>query len=189
MVEKVVIIGSGPAGWTAAIYAARANLEPLVIEGDPGYDVNRTQGTLPLGQLNLTTEVENFPGFPAGDLEGYLDNALPAVRRGMMPPHSKHGVSGPELMELMRQQAFNFGTRILSKDVVSVDFKRQPFRLTVVNRGHGGLIEGSEETIEALTVIVATGAGQLPRAAVGRSAQEQGRFRLRGVRRRPAPIP
>jgi thioredoxin reductase (NADPH) len=158
MLEKVVIIGSGPAGWTAAIYAARANLEPLVIEGDPGYDVNRTQGTLPLGQLNLTTEVENFPGFPAGDLEGYLDNALPAVRRGMMPPHSKHGVSGPELMELMRQQAFNFGTRILSKDVVSVDFKRQPFRLTVVNRGHGGLIDGSEETIEALTVIVATGA-------------------------------
>ena len=65
MPEKVVIIGSGPAGWTAAIYAARANLEPLVIEGDPGYDVNRTQGTMPLGQLNLTHEVENFPAFPA----------------------------------------------------------------------------------------------------------------------------
>jgi thioredoxin reductase (NADPH) len=98
MPEKVVIIGSGPAGWTAAIYAARANLEPLVYEGDPGYDVNRIQGTAPLGQLNLTTEVENFPGFPAGDLEGYLDHAIPAARRGIMPPHSKHGISGPELM-------------------------------------------------------------------------------------------
>jgi thioredoxin reductase (NADPH) len=158
MVEKVVIIGSGPAGWTAAIYAARANLEPLVYEGDPGYDVNRIQGTAPLGQLNLTTEVENFPGFPAGDLEGYLDHAIPAARRGIMPPHSKHGISGPELMELIRQQAVNFGTRIVSKDVIKVDFKRHPFRLTAVNRGHSGVLEGTEETIEALTVIVATGA-------------------------------
>src|SRR5687767_8507466 len=101
MPENVVIIGSGPAGWTAAIYAARANLNPLVYEGDPGYDKNRVQGTLPLGQLNLTTEVENFPGFPAGDLEAYLDNALPPDRRAILPQHSKHGVSGPELMELM----------------------------------------------------------------------------------------
>src|SRR5438874_2008156 len=68
MAENVVIIGSGPAGWTAAIYAARANLNPLVYEGDPTYDKNRIQGTAPLGQLNLTTEVENYPGFPAGDL-------------------------------------------------------------------------------------------------------------------------
>ena len=68
-VEKVVIIGSGPAGWTAAIYAARANLQPLVFEGHPGYDPNRINGTLPLGQLNLTTEVENFPTWP------YADNA------------------------------------------------------------------------------------------------------------------
>jgi thioredoxin reductase (NADPH) len=158
MTEKVVIIGSGPAGWTAAIYAARANLEPLVIEGDPGYDLNRIQGTAPLGQLNLTTEVENFPGFPAGDLQTYLDHALPESRRAIMPPHSKHGISGPELMELMRQQAVNFGARIISKDVVNVDFKQHPFRLKAVNRGHGGVVEGSEKTIEALTVIVATGA-------------------------------
>ncbi len=61
-VEKVVIIGSGPAGWTAAIYAARANLLPLVFEGNPHFDENRVNGTMPLGQLALTTEVENFPG-------------------------------------------------------------------------------------------------------------------------------
>src|SRR5581483_3840805 len=114
MAEKVVIIGSGPAGWTAAIYAARANLAPVVYEGDPTYEKNRLQGTAPLGQLKLTTEVENFPGFPAGDLGAYLDNALPDSRRAIMPPHSRHGVSGPELMELMRQQAINFGTRVVS---------------------------------------------------------------------------
>jgi thioredoxin reductase (NADPH) len=159
MPEKVVIIGSGPAGWTAAIYAARANLSPLVYEGDPGYDRNRIQGTAPLGQLNLTTEVENFPGFPAGDLEAYLDNALPPSRRAIMPPHSKHGVSGPELMELMRQQAVNFGTRVVSKDVVKVDFRRDPFTVTAVNRGSDDqVLAGSEETPEALTVIIATGA-------------------------------
>ena len=61
-VENVVIIGSGPAGWAAAIYTARANLRPLVIEGDPTSETNRQQGTIPLGQLALTTEVENFPG-------------------------------------------------------------------------------------------------------------------------------
>jgi len=65
MPEKVVIIGSGPAGWTAAIYAARANLQPLVIEGAVTEE-NRIKGTLPLGQLALTTEVDNYPGFPAG---------------------------------------------------------------------------------------------------------------------------
>src|ERR1051326_7856708 len=107
MPENVVIVGSGPAAWAAAIYAARANLKPLVYEGDPYNDKNRIDGTAPLGQLNLTTEVENYPGFPAGDLGAYLDNALPESRRGMMPPHSKHGISGPELMELMRQQAVN----------------------------------------------------------------------------------
>ena len=101
MAEKVVIIGSGPAGWTAAIYAARANLQPLVIEGALTED-NRLRGTLPLGQLNLTTEVENFPGFP-------------------------EGVLGPELMLRMRQQAERYGSRIITEDVVSVDLKRRPF--------------------------------------------------------------
>ena len=66
MAEKVVIIGSGPAGWTAAIYAARANLEPLVFEGALTAE-NQQKGTLPLGQLNLTTEVENFPAWPYVD--------------------------------------------------------------------------------------------------------------------------
>jgi thioredoxin reductase (NADPH) len=159
MSEKVVIVGSGPAGWTAAIYAARANLEPLVIEGDPGYDRNRIQGTAPLGQLNLTTEVENFPGFPAGNLEGYLDNALPPSRRAIMPPHSHHGISGPELMELMRQQAVNFGTRVVSKDVLAVDFKTHPFTLRAANRGSDDqVLDGTEETVRAVTVIIATGA-------------------------------
>ncbi len=62
MTEKVTIIGSGPAGWTAAIYTARAELKPLVYEG-AFTEENRQKGTLPLGQLSLTTEVENFPGF------------------------------------------------------------------------------------------------------------------------------
>jgi thioredoxin reductase (NADPH) len=102
-VEKLVIIGSGPAGWTAAIYAARANLRPVVIEGALTED-NRLRGTLPLGQLNLTTEVENFPGFP-------------------------HGVMGPELMIKMREQAERYGSRIVTEDVVDIDLKTRPFRM------------------------------------------------------------
>jgi thioredoxin reductase (NADPH) len=147
MPENVVIIGSGPAGWASAIYTARAALKPLVFEGAIT-ETNRIQGTLPLGQLNLTTEVENYPGFPFGNLEGYLDNAIDPDRRAIMPPHSKHAISGPELMELMRQQALNFGTRIVTDDIVKVEFGRHPFRLTSL----------SGETVEALTVIVATGA-------------------------------
>ncbi len=77
MTEKVVIIGSGPAGWTAAIYAARANLLPLVYEGAHSEE-NCAKGMAPLGQLNLTTEVENFPSWPSGDLREYLKTALPA---------------------------------------------------------------------------------------------------------------
>ncbi|MCC9604354.1 thioredoxin-disulfide reductase [Blastopirellula sp. JC732] len=147
MAEKVVIIGSGPAGWTAAIYAARAEIQPLVFEGAPlqeHFDVGRG----PLGQLAMTTEVENFPGFPSGDLSAYLDNAIEPELRQYMAPHMKHGVSGPELMELMRQQAKNFGTRIIGDDIVEVDFDVRPFRLTTR--------EG--DTIEAHSVIVATGA-------------------------------
>ena len=93
MTERVTIIGSGPAGWTAAIYASRANLEPLVYEGAFNED-NRQKGTLPLGQLALTTEVENFPGFPAGDMTAYLDTSIDDSKRRYMAPHEKHGVSG-----------------------------------------------------------------------------------------------
>jgi thioredoxin reductase (NADPH) len=145
--ERVVIVGSGPAGWAAAIYTARASLQPLVIEGAITEE-NRIKGTLPLGQLALTTEVENYPGFPVADLAAYLDNAIPSERRQYMNPHQGHGVSGPELMELMRQQAVNFGSRIVTDDVVSVNLSKHPFRLK--------LLEGKE--IEALAVIVATGA-------------------------------
>ncbi len=147
VVERVVIIGSGPASWSAAIYAARAELQPLVFEGAITEE-NRIAGTLPLGQLNLTTEVENYAGFPGGNVESYLDSAIPAATRFNMAPHSKHGISGPELMELMRQQAKNFGTRIVTDDIAKVDFKQHPFRLTAA----GG------DVVEALSVIVATGA-------------------------------
>src|SRR4051794_20105616 len=102
-IERLVIIGSGPAGWTAAIYAARASLEPLVYEGALSED-NRLKGTLPLGQLNLTTEVENFPGFP-------------------------DGIRGPELMMHMRMQAERYGTRIVTDDIVRIDLKARPFML------------------------------------------------------------
>jgi thioredoxin reductase (NADPH) len=145
--ERVVVIGSGPAGWTAAIYASRANLEPLVIEGAITEE-NRLNGTLPLGQLALTTEVENFPGFPAGNLESYLDDSIDKKKRGYMAPHEGHGVSGPELMELMRQQAINFGTRVMTDDVVAVDMSKHPFRIETL----------AGEELEALAIIVATGA-------------------------------
>ncbi|MBY0489834.1 MAG: thioredoxin-disulfide reductase [Gemmatimonadaceae bacterium] len=96
--ENVVIIGSGPAAWTAGIYAARANLKPLVIEGVP-------IGTqLPGGQLMLTTDIENFPGFP-------------------------EAISGPELMERIKAQAVHHGTRVVSDMVASVDFSQRPFRV------------------------------------------------------------
>jgi thioredoxin reductase (NADPH) len=154
-VEKVVIIGSGPAGWTAAIYAARANLNPLVIQGNPFDDTNRINGTMPLGQLSLTTEVENFPSWPAGDTRAYLASALekddpdfPYWVTNPNKPQPSHGINGPELMALMRQQAKNFGTRIESKDVVEVDLSKQPFTL----KTHDG------ETVQAMTLIIATGA-------------------------------
>ncbi len=95
----VAIIGSGPAAWTAAIYAARADLHPVVFEGE----VSGTE--LPGGQLMLTTEIENFPGFPSM-------------------------ITGPELMTRMRDQALRYDTRIVSELVSSVDLGRQPFRIT-----------------------------------------------------------
>ncbi len=100
-IEHLVIIGSGPAGWTAAIYAARANLSPLVYTGTPRQD---PAPVLPGGQLMLTTEVENYPGFP-------------------------EGVTGPEMMDLFRKQAERFGTRIVEEDVVSCDFSGAPLAL------------------------------------------------------------
>lgn len=96
--EDLVIVGSGPAAWTAAIYAARANLEPLVFEGEP----SRTM--LPGGQLMITTEVENFPGFPGG-------------------------VTGPELVERFKEQAMAFGARAVMENVVEVTLSRRPFVL------------------------------------------------------------
>jgi thioredoxin reductase (NADPH) len=99
---KVVIIGSGPAGYTAAVYAARANLEPILFEGG-GATIEPL--TLPGGQLMITTEVENYPGFPKG-------------------------VKGPELMDLFKAQAERFGSRIVTADVTAVDFAQRPFRIT-----------------------------------------------------------
>ena len=147
MPEKVIIIGSGPSAWAAAIYAARAALRPLVFEGAVTEE-NRLAGTLPLGQLALTTEVENYPGFPAGDLEAYLNTAIDPSRRNYMAPHLKEGVTGPELMELMRQQAINFGTRIITEDITTVDFDTHPFRLTA----------SDGKVYQSHSVIVATGA-------------------------------
>lgn len=97
-VEDVVIIGSGPAGLTAAIYAARAALAPLMFEGFSA------GGLIPGGQLMFTTEVENYPGFPAG-------------------------VLGPTMMKAFREQAARFGTRFITEDVREVDFSKRPFRI------------------------------------------------------------
>ena len=99
--RNVVIIGSGPAGLTAAIYTARADLEPLMIEGEPS-----STGDQPGGQLMLTTEVENFPGFP-------------------------DGIMGPELMGNLRQQAERFGAEIHTAKISRVDFSERPFRIWV----------------------------------------------------------
>lgn len=168
MAEHVVIIGSGPAGWAAAIYAARANLEPLVIEGAETEE-NRIAGTLPLGQLNLTTEVENYPGFPSGHLHDYIRTAVAKdrVETYLEPLHEHpHAVTGPELMNLMRQQATNFGTKIITDDVLEVDLSRRPFTLKTLGGG----------THETHSLIIATGA----RANyLGLPSEE--RFKNRGV--------
>jgi len=99
-VETLVIIGSGPAGWTAAIYAARANLDPLVFEGA----VSSSSEMIPGGQLMFTTEVENYPGFP-------------------------NGVDGPEMMEAFRKQALRFNVRVLTENVERIDLSSRPFAM------------------------------------------------------------
>lgn len=99
-VENVVIIGSGPAGLTSAIYTARANLEPLMIEGEEAG-----------GQLMITSEVENFPGF-------------------------EHGVTGPNLIATMRKQAERFGTRFITQNVSKVDFSKRPFQVWIGKNLH-----------------------------------------------------
>jgi thioredoxin reductase (NADPH) len=109
--EKVIILGSGCAGYTAAIYTSRANLEPLLLSG---LEVH--------GQLGLTTEVENYPGFPSG-------------------------VMGPKLMEMMKQQAERFGTRIVYERAIEVQFQQKPFR-----------IRTDEKEYQAQAIIICTGA-------------------------------
>lgn len=95
-VEKVVVIGSGPAGWTAALYAARATLKPLVYEG--------SAPNLPGGQLMITSDVENYPGFP-------------------------EGVLGPQMMELFKKQATRFGAKVVTENITKVDFSQRPYTL------------------------------------------------------------
>lgn len=110
-VENVIIIGSGPAGLTAAIYAARANLKPLMIEGEEAG-----------GQLMITTDVENYPGF-------------------------EHGVTGPDLIAVMRKQAQRFETRFITKNVTKVDFSQRPFKVWIRDQEH-----------QAKAIIISTGA-------------------------------
>jgi thioredoxin reductase (NADPH) len=101
MAEKVIIIGSGPAGLTAAIYTARANLQPLLFEGFQ-------KGGIPGGQLMITNEVENFPGFP-------------------------EGILGPQLMANMREQAEKHGTRMIMDDIAETDLSSRPFKVTTTS--------------------------------------------------------
>ncbi len=125
-VQDVVIIGSGPAGLTAAIYTARASLAPLVLEGEPSSTTDQ-----PGGQLMLTTDVENYPGF--------ID-----------------GIMGPELMANMRAQAERFGAQFVTTKATRVDFSSQPLRVWANDPSDGG-----EREVRTRTVIISTGARSL----------------------------
>ncbi|MGI8752202.1 MAG: thioredoxin-disulfide reductase [Acidimicrobiales bacterium] len=125
-VHDVVIIGSGPAGLTAAIYTARASLAPLVLEGEPSSTTDQ-----PGGQLMLTTDVENYPGF--------ID-----------------GIMGPELMGNMRAQAERFGAQFVTTKATRVDFSSQPLRVWANDPSDGG-----ERELRTRTVIISTGARSL----------------------------
>ena len=103
MIHKMIIIGSGPAGYTAALYAGRANIKPLLIDGGVGMGQEMLGAG---GQLMITTEVENYPGF-------------------------EHGINGPELMLIMRKQALRFGTEVVEDVVTRVDFSKRPFKIYV----------------------------------------------------------
>jgi len=127
--HEVIIIGSGPAGLTAAIYAARARLAPLVIEGEPSSTSDQ-----PGGQLMLTTDVENYPGFP-------------------------EGVMGPELMGMFKEQAEKFGATTITRKVMKVEFSKDP-----ANNPHKIWIDDAstpDPTHTATAVIIATGAQSL----------------------------
>ena len=110
--HRLIILGSGPAGLTAAIYAARAILNPVVVSG-------REAG----GQLMITTDVENYPGFP-------------------------EGIKGPEMMELLKEQALRFGTKFLTGDVIEVDLRQRPFKLNLENK----------DTLTCDSLIISSGA-------------------------------
>jgi thioredoxin reductase (NADPH) len=125
-VRDVIIVGSGPAGLTAAIYTARATLSPLVIEGEPSSTSDQ-----PGGQLMLTTDIENFPGFI-------------------------NGIMGPELMGAMRAQAERFGAEFLTTKVSRVDFSERPFKVWAADPSTGVEVEHL-----AKSVIVSTGARSL----------------------------
>ena len=129
---------------------------------------NRIMGRFPMGQLAQTTEVENYAGFPSGKLKEFIDSAIDPSRQYMYPPVEEHphAVTGPELMELMRQQATNFGTRVITDDIVSVDFSKKPL---VLNSSENG-------SFQARTVILATGASA---NYLGIPSEEK--FRNRGV--------
>ena len=173
MPEKVIIIGSGPAAWTAAIYAARAELKPLVFEGAYS-DENSHCRHAAAGPVGPDDRSRELPGFPAGNLGAYLDTALPEEKRLEMPPHNKHGIHRSRIAgtDAAAGGQFRHANRH-ARTSSGVDFSKRPFRLGSSDgktRGPGG-DRGHR------------GAGQLSRPAVRGEVQESRRQRLRRLRR------